>query len=691
MINTGRLLTIGAALLLMIAAANWAKAQSGQSITDLQDQLYFTSIRLIEKEYSAGNLNVVRDLLNQTRNLPQKGFEWGFWNARCSQQLRTIAPPPGVHSSPTVMSWSKEGTNLLIAEGKTGTIRSIRPDTGNEISKITVAEDFNSGIFSPDRKLLATVKDYKICLWDVSTGARLAQTSVHHGAVSLAFSPKGDWVASVGLDGWIYRFDASTLQQIGHSTERAVGSFYSASVSNDGRCIGTGDDGNISWIYDTATGGARFRLRSHQSRVIRTAFSPDGTQYASAARDGFLKVWSMEDGSEFCTIKAHESPIIFVSFLPDSKRLVTCATDGSIKLWDAHTGTLLKDLRGHYQPVEVAALSPGGKFVASAEGDGKVFIWDITPPTAQLVAVNPAELRSQNISASKLPFQLFPRGFRSVPLSDDGTVTARDEGGKLWFWNVPTGKTMGGVPLSQLHAGEPALSHDGKLAAFLTRDGWPEIYSTENGYVVRRLVGERSEVLAAEFSADSRYLACSTATGNVEIWDIQTGERTVKRDIKYRAYTIKWIGGGSRLALTSANHDVQIRDSRNGDLICTIPDIASDLRYSLYASEDGKRVLITGETPSLWNADTGVKITNIVGLPNGPRDASFSPDGKRVVIGVTGGEVHVYETTRGRDILTFQTGGEPRWITYVGFQKDGNALYVHNPAVPASILPAVFK
>ena len=116
----------------------------------------------------------------------------------------------------------------------------------------------------------------------------------HESAVTdLAFSPRGDWLASTSLDGTIRVWDAAT----GHTLRvlRAhTDEVYALAFSRDGsRLASTGYDGRVV-ISDAASGQTQHTLSGFNGWSITVAFSPDGRQVAASGTDGNIWIWETE-------------------------------------------------------------------------------------------------------------------------------------------------------------------------------------------------------------------------------------------------------------------------------------------------------------------------------------------------------------------------------------------------------------
>jgi WD40 repeat protein len=99
-------------------------------------------------------------------------------------------------------------------------------------------------------------------------------------------------------------------------------------------------DGTIT-VWDVGSGAKLHTLAGHSGLVIRVAFSPDGTQLASAAFDKLAKVWDVRSGQELMTLYGNTSNVFGVAFSPDSARLATAGGDGTVRIYTLQLQDLL--------------------------------------------------------------------------------------------------------------------------------------------------------------------------------------------------------------------------------------------------------------------------------------------------------------------------------------------------------------
>src|SRR5262249_20084955 len=129
------------------------------------------------------------------------------------------------------------------------------------------------------------------------------------------------------------------------------------------------------------------RLPGHKWGIGALAWSPDGRQLASAACNGFVKIWDTRGWREIFSLRGlpnqGESCLVWA---PDGKHLASADANGAVKVWDALTGQEVLVIRGPpctisgpWTAVRIVLLSwsPNSLWLAlAATMDETITIWD---------------------------------------------------------------------------------------------------------------------------------------------------------------------------------------------------------------------------------------------------------------------------------------------------------------------------
>jgi WD40 repeat protein/serine/threonine protein kinase len=290
-----------------------------------------------------------------------------IWDTRTGQESLTLKGHTGLGRA--------EGFNPKIWDWRTGQEMTLKGHTSNALS---VA-------FSPDGQRLATadttVKDSLgsvVKIWDARTGQEILTLKGHTGLVnSVAFSPDGQRLASGSRDYMVKIWDARTGQESltlkGHTD-----AVMSVTFSPDGQRLASGSRDNTVKIWDVQNGQESLTLKGHTNGVASVAFSPDGQRLASGSHDNTVKIWDARTGQESLTLKGHTEAVMCVAFSPDGQRLASGSNDNTVKIWDARTGQECLTLKGHTS-AQWVAFSPDGQRLALGSRDNTVKIWDARP------------------------------------------------------------------------------------------------------------------------------------------------------------------------------------------------------------------------------------------------------------------------------------------------------------------------
>ncbi|MGE5185130.1 MAG: protein kinase domain-containing protein [Acidobacteriota bacterium] len=294
-----------------------------------------------------------------------------IWKARPDEARHDL------HSPVNAIAVAPDGT---VAAGREDSrVTLVRPDGRETTLRGHMGRVF-AVAFTPDgSKLVTAGADAAAIVWDVATGAKLAELAGHSESIhALAISPSGLLVATAAGDTVrVFRLDGTLVQTLHH---RAATVHALAFSPRTGYVEGGADDGAVV-DWDAATGEPALRYKL-ATAVTALACSPrDGTlAIAGAGRVDLLA----RDG----TTVALDNPgeVWAAAFTSDGTRVVTGGEEGA-KIWDATTGKLLGTRDAHALTVKGVAVH--GDLLWLASVDHTISAWDVhsdREPPANLAA-----------------------------------------------------------------------------------------------------------------------------------------------------------------------------------------------------------------------------------------------------------------------------------------------------------------
>jgi WD40 repeat protein len=518
--------------------------------------------------------------------------------------------------------------------------------------------------FSPDGKHMVTASEDKtVKVWDVGTGAEVMTLKGHENWVrSVAFSPNSRRIVSGSFDKTVKVWDAATGDQMmtlqGHD-----GWIQSVAFSPDSKRIISASRDKTAKVWDAATGVELMTLHGHNGRVYSVAFSPDGQHIATGSTDRTIKVWDARSGAEIMTLEGQKGPVDSIAFSPDGKRIVSSHSwDKTIKVWDVSTGTELMALYGHERSVEDASFSPDGKKIASCSVDNTIKVWDAI--TGEEVMT----LRGHDGCIHSVAFS--PDSKRIISASIDKTAKV---------WDLVTSREVMTLSGHKKQIMAVAFSPDGKRIA--SAGGGLEntitVWNVESGAELMTLRGHEGWVGSVAFSPDGRRIASGSWDKTIKIWDAANGAELMT----LRGHD-HWLGDpsfspdGGRIVSSSTNSTftngkIRVWDAATGEELMIL---SGHLGRRATFSPDGKRIVLGGRDGAIkvWDASTGAEVMTLQGHNGKVWSAAFSPDGKRIVSGSPDDHtIRIWDATSGAEMLTLLGDGP---VMGVAISPDGKRI-----------------
>lgn len=472
--------------------------------------------------------------------------------------LVSIRTPAGTLDSATFSP--DPGSDLIATTGSDRMGRIWKSGSGQEVATLSGHTDtINSIEFSADGRWVVTASDDNTArIWDAGTGRQLRLLRGHVRSVESAhFGPDGKTVVTASLDGTSRVWDATTGTNL--ATIQADVLLASA-LSPDGARIATAErqratpapaseklaaETSTFQIFNPFTGAlvaslpvpeplndvafgpagqswfasasddntvnigsidsddrsfrVVARLRGHEKRVYKAAFSHDGRYVATASEDNTARIWSTTGQPLSSLPQGDQKRVTEIVFSPDDQFLLM-TSGGSARLLESLTGRVVSLFSGHSGNITQAAFSPDGTRIVTSSEDGSARVWNARD--GQLVSILEDRRGARNASVYTARFS--PTGRDVVTASADNLAR---------IWDATTGRLKISLRGHQGEVKSATFSPDGRWVLTASDDMTAQVWESGTGARVFTFKGHKSPVVLAEFSQDGARILTIGAGG----------------------------------------------------------------------------------------------------------------------------------------------------------------------------------
>lgn len=283
------------------------------------------------------------------------------------------------------------------------------------------------------------------------------------------------------------------------------------------------------------------------------------------------------------TLQAHTNYVWDVAVGPEGRRAFSASNDKTVKMWDLATGSLLATFSGHSSFVCSVSVSPDGIQLAAGAFDGSIKVWSTNSGNVT------ANLHHRS-SDAKVAWS--PTGDELISGGADGV---------LRVWNMQDGSCVREIACHQGPVLKVLYLADGSRVVSVSADKTVKICQLEDGACIHTLAGHTGEINSVAISCDQQMVLSASEDLTLRSWSVASG---------------------SCLRTLYGHSDVVWRVA-----------IAPNCRLAASGSADNIVIL--------WDLDTGTCLDKLK-----HRDCvaavTFSPDGKRLVVGCDDAVLYVY-------------------------------------------------
>ncbi|MCW3055436.1 MAG: putative Chase2 sensor protein, partial [Chthonomonadales bacterium] len=300
-------------VLLALAVINASHARSAQR--SASHLLYVADMDLAQREWEAGNVGHVLELLGETKHSVERNIEWDYWNRKCHQSFRTFNLPGRIFST----VFAPHG-NQIASVTENGVLKIVDVTSGQERLNLPLEGRPCRGVaYAPDGATLAVAVARNVQIRETATGRLLRTLSAGNGDLEFVL------------------------------------------YSEDGRFLMSGDLDRVIVVWDVATGQQRFQV-GHGNTVRSCTLY--GSQLVTCQPNGLVQFWALESGKEVRRIQTSFTGSALA--LPhNGSLLVGSDARGDVQIHDIATGRVSFHAGNDGVPIALAFTSDASRLIVA--------------------------------------------------------------------------------------------------------------------------------------------------------------------------------------------------------------------------------------------------------------------------------------------------------------------------------------
>ncbi len=578
---------------------------------------YVAKIQLADRKISEGDILAAKNLLDSC--LPRfRNWEWGYLMGFCPREEASF----NVHNI-RICEISRDGRRMVTNAFYDKMLTLWDLWEAAEIRKINIPEAAMSfASISPDGNTIGLVNtNGEICTYDWESGRNLLNRRMKGISFqNILYMPDGSHaIVSGDLEGDNKFYCAIWNMKEGKEVFKFKETGRGMAISPDGKKVVFFhvDEKNTftTKICDIQTGNSLFKLGTDEKYM---AFSPDGLRLVAGTWGGKVVEWDAVTGKIIRTLQDSGIGISSISYSPEGDYVIAGDNGGAVSVWDSKSGNRVSKLIGHYAFIKKCMLLPYSRNLIVASNE--------TTETDYGVKIWPLQQSAQSFA---VPFSGKKSGIGGLGFLDDGRTFISELGGKNGFfyekgrWD----RSISQIPVNGI--GYAAVSRDGRNVL---------MYDKPNTLVMQDLQSKKN------------------------IWSVTQEENSLDMNLGF-SNTERYVKAGPFIRVAATGQVVL--DFKITKVFWNNP------HWIAFSPDDTSIVVCNGYELELWNLGSR-KLIRKFNIGGNPWSASYSPDGKSLLIGYYSGYVILLDIETGKSLWSAKMHSQA--VCFAEFSPDGKRI-----------------
>lgn len=288
----------------------------------------------------------------------------------------------------------------------------------------------------------------------------------------------------------------------------------------------------------------RYSKRMSEAFVLEATISPDSKTLITLNGDQSVGLWDLQTGKLLKSLTSHKGRLMRVAVSANGGLLATGAFAGEkVKIWNMATGALVGEM-ANFDDLASLALSNDGQILAASgipsrqTKDCTVELWDVAKGTRiAVLARKPVE-------------QFYPGSLRFSPDGKHLAAGIQNKSHSIMIWDLATQKLVKTIP----HTHDVIAidySPDSKKIAGGGMGSIACVWDAQTGKLLQQMKGHTDHITGASFHPGGRYFATTSfgSKSRFRVWDLQSGTQTYAQEGRARTHNLTFSRDGKSLAV----------------------------------------------------------------------------------------------------------------------------------------------